>query len=49
MRIVLSGEEPVDVERALQVARTLRRTQQSWRDTVSAYAVRQLLPLKNET
>lgn len=44
----LSARKPADVERALEVARALWRAQKSWRAKVLAYAVRQLLPLKND-
>jgi hypothetical protein len=48
VRLSLSAHEPADVERALQVARTLWRAQKTWRAKVLAYAVKQLLPLKND-
>ena len=44
----LSAREPADVERALQVARTLWRAQKTWGAKVAAYAARQLLSLKND-
>lgn len=49
VRLALSAREPADIERALRVARTLWRAQKSWRAKVLAYAVRQLLPLKNDS
>jgi hypothetical protein len=48
VRLTLSAHEPADIERALQVARTLWRAQRSWSVKVLAYAVNQLLPLKND-
>jgi hypothetical protein len=48
VRLSLSAQEPAKVERALQVTRALWRAQKSWRAKVLAYAVRQLLPLKND-
>jgi hypothetical protein len=47
VRLTLDASEPLDVEQALKVARTLWRAQKSWHAKVSAYAVRELLPLKN--
>jgi hypothetical protein len=47
VRLSLAAHEPRDVERAMQVARSLWRAQKSWQTKVSAYAVRELLPLKN--
>jgi hypothetical protein len=49
VRLALSAVESADAERALQVARTLWRAQKSWHAKVLAYAVQQLLPLKNES
>jgi hypothetical protein len=48
VRLSLEAQKPADVERALEVARTLWRAQKSWRAKVLAYAVKELLPLKND-
>lgn len=43
----LAASEPPDLERALDVARQLWRSQRSWKNKVLARAVKELLPLKN--
>jgi hypothetical protein len=48
VRLSLAAHEQAEVERALRVARTLWRAQKTWRAKVLAYAVRHLLPLKND-
>lgn len=48
VRLNLAAVEPDDVDRALQAARKLWRSQKMWRAKVLAYAVQELLPLKND-
>ena len=48
VRLSLSADEPGDVEKSLEAARKLWRAQPSWQAKVLAYAVKKLLPLKND-
>jgi hypothetical protein len=48
VQLALSACEPAEVERALKVGRTLWRAQKKWQAKVLAYAVQELLPVKNE-
>ena len=48
VRLSMSAHEPAEVEHALHVATTLWRAQKAWRAKVLAFAIKRLLPLKND-